>query len=175
MVITPEIQSKRDEIIFKVIYPGKCWHKFPLGGDDENIKIPGFGWICLNCGRKFNPQNYESLPSYNYGTPGWFDLMKFLVREKPEWWEKFYKWAFIQLPFELDETYHNYLNENLPDLFLRWLVETETGMWERCPNYMHNAGYSPCKLEYADMSNCLECNEEGKILTPLGKLIKEIK
>jgi hypothetical protein len=155
-VLIPEI---RDKLITMAM--GKCWHK--------HWSASGSLYICESCGiesrTKFNP-------SYFFNAPGWFSLFNWLTKEKRKWWIPFFEWVLNDAQdlrisrFKAGD--FGWLVENLPDLFVRWIIETETGMWEECLNYHHRNYCIGVCLVYAG------CHNTGKILTPLGELIKEI-
>lgn len=180
-VLTTEIQAKleerRDEII--TVAMGKCWHDY---------KTVEWGYLtCSKCKALFLGNHL----SYNFNSPGWFDLFNWLIKERREWWKLFYRWADlldVYKTFEMSET-HAYINENLAQLFVEWLWVTEAGLWEEC-DYCDGKGYYPHNgmigiidskgqpvIEESLIGRripCEDCEEEGKILTPLGKLMKEI-
>ena len=115
-----KLKARRDEII--TVAMGKCWH------DNKD------GYYCTKCGAYLlDEDSVDIIPNPTYSTPeGWFTLYNWLTKEHPELWEMFTKWFYRERTSFLDVFGKDVLNfnDNLPDLFVEWLAETETGWWE---------------------------------------------
>jgi len=129
------LKARRDEII--TVAMGKCWH---INTDGE---------YCNKCGKYVLDEDSLYILSYpEYSTPeGWFELYNWLTKKKPDDFEDFYNWFWYDFDIGEQEHYIVHFVDNLPDLFVQWLVETETGWYN---------------------------NRGDKELTPLGKLMKEV-
>ena len=157
MILTSDIEERRDEII--TVAMGKCWHH----GYDR----------CVYCGVPLDGVS----PSYSFNTLAWFDLFNWLTKEKPEWWRKFFWWYYETVNKFTNEEITENLVDHLSDLFVQWLIETETGMWEECSHLrawrIKRIKQTYCKKQCKTIP--FPCDDSGKILTPLGRLIKQIK
>src|SRR5574343_1210596 len=138
--MTPEqlerLKERRNEII--TVAMGRCWH------------ISTDGYYCDKCGAYIlDEDSVHTIPNPDYSTPeGWFKLYHWLTKEKPEWWIKFTDYYYADNTTLLNKWGDDVkiFIGNLPDLFVQWLAETETGWHE----------------------------ERSYFYTPLGKLMKEV-
>lgn len=113
--------------------------------------------ITVAMGRTYYPGG----ETYDFNNLGWFKLTKWL-KESPVMYDNFMRATFnawvdehIRDKYLRPTGFIDYYEPNLPQIFVEWLWTTNFGYWEEC-------------------EGTSECAGTGSLLTPLGKLMKEI-
>ena len=101
--------------------------------------------ITVAMGRTYYPED----GTYDFNNLGWFELHNWLTKEKSTWWIPLFEWIINDSQdlriSRFKASDFEFITKNLPQLFVEWLWAT--------------------KAEWM----------EGDLLTPLGKLMKEIE